>query len=156
MAGLALGKFLPVVFPPKLIERKYVEKIMNITRKKLVYIAYCIIIFSSFVQSIDISPYIAKFVFNKIFYISTIVCLALSIKYQKIKMPKNIHVPMMLLMAFAFFYVLANFYHKEPGWIASAIGNGVFYFITFVAIYLVSREFSLKDLLVHFWLFPLY
>lgn len=114
------------------------------------YLMYCAMVFASFLQSIDIAPYAVKFVFNKVFYFTVVVCLAISIQSQQISISRNMQLPAKLLLAFAFFYTFANFYHHETGWLASSIGNGIFYFLTFLAIHSASREIPFEKLLAPF------
>ena len=123
---------------------------MTITRKNLFYLMYCTMVLASFLQSIDIAPYAVKFIFNKVFYFTVVVCLAISIQSQKISISRNMQLPTKLLLAFAFFYTFANFYNNETGWLASSIGNGIFYFLTFLAIHFANREIPLEKLFAPF------
>lgn len=107
-------------------------------------------VLASFLQSIDIAPYAVKFIFNKVFYFTVVVCLAISIQSQKISISRNMQLPTKLLLAFAFFYTFANFYNNETGWLASSIGNGIFYFLTFLAIHFANREIPLEKLFAPF------
>lgn len=120
---------------------------MTIKKNRILYLMYCVMVLASFLQGVDVFPPIVKFLSNKIFYISVIVCLLLSSNSKKITILRNVRLPAQLLIFFALFYIISNYYHREPGWLESSIGNGVFYLLTFLAVHAVSRVIFVEKLL---------
>ncbi len=124
---------------------------MLISYRNILFILYYIFVLASFLQNVDFTPIWQKFIANKIFYITlNLILLIYFIKKGNFSPLRKYNFPLLFLFAYSFSYFASNMVNGTSGWMVDAIGNALFYFVSFYVVYLSARDLSVKHLMAPF------